>query len=247
MKDTPKGGALQRSRRFHFLQSMPPAGVGTPGARLASSNQGSAQCAVLGHASEGTRGPWECVMRRTFVGLAFLTLSACVTYNYGPAGAKGPSYAGQVAGVSFDRDRVTGVRVVMRRADDGSWAGHWTCMLVGAPRINEMCVGRVRMEEGMLYVQDKVEFPIISSERGDMVAIQEPWGDLTFRRLDKSPIPTDAIPMLWIAYRTAQLEQGKVKELPTQNVNVDGVGVVEIKDRQPRAFPGYSGYLPSPT
>ena len=30
-------------------------------------------------------------------------------------------------------------------------------------------------------------------------------------------------------------------------MNVEGVGVVEIKDRQPRAFPGVTGYLPSPT
>ena len=186
-------------------------------------------------------------MRRTFVGLAFLLLSACVTYNYAPGAAKGPSYAGHVAGVSFDRDRVTGVRVVMRRADDGSWAGHWTCMLTGSPRMNEMCVGRVRLEEGVLYVQDKIEFPVIASERGDVVAIQEAWGDLTFRRLDKSPIPNDAIPMLWIAFRTAQLEQGKVKELSTQVVNVDGVGALEIKDRQPRVYPGVTGYLPSPT
>ena len=186
-------------------------------------------------------------MRRTFVGLAFLLLSACVTYNYGPAGAKGPSYSGHVAGVSFDRDRVTGVRVIMRRADDGSWAGHWTCKLNGAPRLNEMCVGRVRLEEGMLYVQDKIEYPVIASERGDVVAIQEPFGDLTFRRLDKSPIPNDAIPMLWIAFRAAQLQQSSSLDLPTQVVNVDGVGALEIKDRQPRAYPGITGYLPSPT
>lgn len=186
-------------------------------------------------------------MRRMFVGLAFLLLSACVTYNYAPGAAKGPSYAGQVAGVSFDHDRITGVRVIMRRADDGSWAGHWTCLLNGGVRITEMCVGRVRMEEGILFVQDKVEYPVMTSERGDLVAIQEPYGDLVFRRLDKSPIPSDAIPMLWIAYRSAQLEQGKVKEMGTQVVSVDGVGVLEIKDRQPRAYAGVSGYLAPPT
>jgi len=184
-------------------------------------------------------------MRRTFVGLAFLLLSACVTSSY--TTAKGPSYAGSVGGVSFDREHVTGVRVVMLRADDGSWAGHWTCMLVGSPRLNEMCVGSVRLADGILRVQDKIEYPVVTSERGDLVAVQEIWGDLTFRRLDKSAIPADAIPMLWIAYRTAQLEQGRMNLLPNQMVNVEGVGVVEIKDRQPRGFPGITGYLPSPT
>jgi hypothetical protein len=184
-------------------------------------------------------------MRRTFVGLAFLLLSACVTSSYAPT--KGPSYAGSVGGVSFDREHVTGVRVVMLRADDGTWAGHWTCMLVGEPRLQEMCVGNVRLVDGILRVQDKIEYPVMTSERGDLVAVQESWGDLTFRRLDKSPIPNDAIPMLWIAFRVAQVQQGRANPLPNQVVNVDGVGVVEIKDRQPRSFPGVSGYLPSPT
>jgi hypothetical protein len=186
-------------------------------------------------------------MRRVFVGLAFLLLSACVTSSYSKP-AKGPTYAGSFGEVSFDREHVTGVRVVMYRADDGTWAGHWTCMLVGEPRINEMCVGRVRLEEGTLKVMDKIEYPIATSERGDLVAVQEPWGDLTFRRLDKSPIPNDAIPMLWIAVRANQVQQGRSNPEPAQQVvNVEGVGVVEIKDNQPRAFPGVTGYLPSPT
>jgi len=185
-------------------------------------------------------------MRRVFVGLAFLLLSACVTSSYSTT-AKGPSYAGQIGGVSFDREHVTWVRGVMLRADDGTWAGHWTCMLVGEPRMNEMCVGNVRYADGILRVQDKIEYPVATSERGDLVAVQEAWGDLTFRRLDKSPIPADAIPMLWIAFRAAKVDQGRTNPLPNQVVNVEGVGVVEIKDRQPRAFPGVSGYLPSPT
>src|SRR5262249_6318864 len=154
---------------------------------------------------------------------------------------------GRVGGVSFDRGHVRGVRVVMARADDGTWAGHWTCMLVGEPRLNEMCIGRVRYEEGLLKVQDKIEFPVMTSERGDLVAVQESWGDLTFRRVDKSPLPNDAIPMLWIAFRAAQVQQGRSNPLPNQMVKVEGVGVVEIKDHQPRSFPGVTGYLPSPT
>ena len=58
-------------------------------------------------------------------------------------------------------------------------------------------------------MQDKIEYPVMTSERGDLVAVQESWGDLTFRRLDKSPIPNDAIPMLWIAFRAAQVQQGR--------------------------------------
>jgi hypothetical protein len=183
-------------------------------------------------------------MRRAFLALAVVPLVACVTSEY--RATSGPSLSGHLGDVAFDRHSVTNVRTQMSWVDDG-WVGRWSCKLNGQPRLFELCPARVSLDEGFLVLWSKTRYPVLTSERGDLVVVQEPWGDTTFRRLDRAPIPAEAIAMLWIALQAALSNEHDGPVMDGQRITVEGLGPVEIHVDQPRALPPFAGDPASPT
>ena len=169
-----------------------------------------------------------------------LALTGCF---YGPEvrNLPSPTYAGRIGGVQFDRERVSGVGVLVGRSADGVWAGHWSCKLTERLTPEAVCPISVSLTpEGLAL--DKSTYRMVALRQGSVVVVSGPNEDTVFRRADGQRIPEQLIPPLWIALMSAGVE-GNGPPDPTHSlrgaeerridVQVEGVGVVEVRYGQP--------------
>jgi hypothetical protein len=169
-----------------------------------------------------------------------LALSGCF---YGPEvrNVTPPTYAGRIGGVQFDKERVSGVNVLVGRSPDGVWVGHWSCKLTEPLSTNALCPVSVALtSEGLAL--DKTTYRVAALRQGSVVVISGRTEDSVFRRADGQRIPEQLVLPMWIALMIAQVE-GSGPPDPTHSlraaeerridVQVEGLGVVEVRYAQP--------------
>jgi hypothetical protein len=152
-----------------------------------------------------------------------------------------PTYAGRIGGVQFDKERVSGVNVLVGRSPDGVWAGHWSCKLTERLNPGPLCPISVSLTSEGLSL-DKTTYRVAPLRQGSVVVISGPNEDTVFRRADGQRIPEQLVAPLWIALMSAEVE-GNGPPDPTNSlrpaeerridVQVEGVGVVEVRYGQP--------------
>jgi hypothetical protein len=134
---------------------------------------------------------------------------------------QGPSLAGAVGPVKFDRQSVSGPFVMMSRTADGDWSGRWRC--------------GEREQQGVIPVGEdafqvgQVRYGLVVTPL--YVGVHETFLDLVFRREDGGAIPHELLVPLWIALRQgrlcARVQPPSNKFVERSCVEVEGIGLVE--------------------
>src|SRR5215510_5329685 len=91
-----------------------------------------------------------------------------------------PTYAGHIGGVQFDRERVSGVGVLVNRADDGVWIGHWSCKLYEGLSPVALCPVSVALTQDGLTLS-KLTHRAVALRGGSVVVISGASEDTIFR------------------------------------------------------------------
>jgi hypothetical protein len=175
--------------------------------------------------------------------LSFALVLALTGCFYGPEirSLTPPTYAGRIGGVQFDKERVSGVNVLVGRSSDGVWGGHWSCKLTDRFAQGPVCPVSVALTpEGLAL--DKTTYRVVVLRQGSVIVISGPTDDTVFRRADGQRIPEQLVAPLWIALMSAEVE-GNGPPDPTHalrpaeerrvDIQVEGVGVVEVRYEQP--------------
>jgi hypothetical protein len=170
-----------------------------------------------------------------------LALGGCF---YGPEVRKvtPPTYAGRIGGVQFDKERVSGVDVLVGRSPDGVWVGRWRCNLTRTLAVGPLCPISVSLTpEGLALDRTTLRMAVL--RQGSVVVISGAVEDTVFRRADGQRIPEELVPPLWIALMSAEAEGNGLPPDPEHSlraaeerrvdVQVEGVGVVEVRYAQP--------------
>jgi hypothetical protein len=178
-------------------------------------------------------------MRALPIGL-LLGLAGCF-YTPEVRHVQSPTYAGRIGGVQFDRERVSGVGVLVVRTPDGVWVGHWNCKISESLSPVAMCPVSVAWSQEGLHVT-RLTHQAYALRGGSVVVVSGPSEDTVFRRLDGQRIPEQLLVPMWIALQSAGAEdQGmpnpeaslQAAEQKKFNVPVEGAGAVEVRYGQP--------------